>query len=127
MKKIAAILILTLLAAGGAPLSARQSSTGRIAVLPFHPVGVDPVSASTAESILRNEIGKLGSFDLISEKRTAEALGEGTPCTEVDCALEAGKKLDASRVAAVRLSALGEKVIVQYVVVDVAAGRAAVI
>ena len=128
MKNIAAILLLTLLAAGGgAPLSARQSSAGRVAILPFHAVGVDQVSASTAESILRNEIGKLGSFDLISEKRTAEAVGDGPPCTEADCALEAGKKLDASRVAAVRLSALGEKVIVQYVVVDVAAGHAAVI
>src|ERR1041385_39841 len=122
MKIIAAILLLTTVAS--ALLSAQA---GRIAVLPVHSVGVDPVSASTAESILRNEIGKLGSLDLISEKRTSEALGEGSPCTEADCALEAGKKLDASRVAAVRLSALGEKVIVQYVVVDVPSGRTAVI
>lgn len=94
----------------------------RIAILPLHANGIDSVYVQTAESILRTEIGKLSSMDIVSLKRTKDAL-EGTTCTESDCALEAGKKLGASQVLGCQLSPLGEKIIVQYFLVDVPSSR----
>jgi hypothetical protein len=105
-----------------AGLLAQESSPSRIAILPLSSNGVDSVSIQTSESILRTEIGKLSPMDIVSVKRTREAL-EGIPCNESECALEIGKKLGASQVLGCQLSALGEKIVVQYFLVDVATGR----
>lgn len=95
-----------------------QEPVARFVVLPLHGSGIDSVAIQTAESILRTEISKLSSMDLVSARRTLDAAG-GTPCAESDCALEIGRKLDATEVLGCRLSALGEKIIVQFFVVSV--------
>ncbi len=98
--------------------SGQQKGSGRIVILPLTSNGVDAVTAETAESILRTEIGKQSSMDIVSGKKTKEALGD-TPCTESECAAAAGQTLGAAQVLGCRLSALGEKIIVQYFLVDV--------
>jgi len=65
------------------------------------------------------EIGKLGRMQVISEKQTLATL-DGDTCLDVHCALEIGKKLDADRIALFNLLTLGEKVIVRYLLLDVA-------
>src|SRR2546427_9133924 len=100
----------------------QQTSPQRIAIMPPHANGLDSVYVETAESILRTEIGKLSTMDIVSSKRTRDALG-GTVCIESDCALDLGRKLNASQVLGCRLSALGEKIIAQYFLVDVSTGR----
>jgi len=99
-----------------------QEPSARIAILPLQSNGVDSVYIQTAESILRTEIGKLSAMDIVSLKRTREAL-EGVPCAESDCALDVGTKLDASQVLGCKLSALGEKIVVQYFLVGVQSKR----
>ncbi|MBA4313508.1 MAG: hypothetical protein C0417_12865 [Chlorobiaceae bacterium] len=103
-------------------LIGQVTDPARIAILPLHANGIDSVYIMTAESILRTEIGKLSTMDIVSLKRTRDAL-EGTVCIENECALEIGKKLDASQVLGCQLSALGEKIIVQYFLVDVPTNR----
>jgi hypothetical protein len=93
-----------------------------IAILPLYSNGIDPVYIETAESILRVEIGKLSSKEIISTRRVNEILGEDE-CIESECAIEIGKEINASEVLGCRLSALGEKIIAQYFLVDVATER----
>lgn len=96
--------------------------TERIAILPLRANGIDSVSLQTAESILRSEIGKMSRMDIISARRTEEAL-DGKACPDAECALAIGKTLGASEVLGCKLLALGEKIIVQYFLVDVSLGK----
>jgi hypothetical protein len=93
-----------------------------IAILPFHSNGIEPVYIETAESILQIEISKFGRMKVISTKHTKDALSDEV-CVDSECALEIGKELNASQVLGVRLSALGEKIITQYFLIDVSAGK----
>lgn len=93
-----------------------------IALLPVISNGVDLASAQTAESMLRLELNKQNSLTLLSEKRTYEIVGDEI-CTEEECAIKIGKKLDVKEVLICKLNVLGEKIIVQYILVDVDSGK----
>src|SRR5438132_1044791 len=113
MKALKAYSILMLLSCVNAfDLSAQETPPLRIAIMPLHANGIDSVYIQTSESILRTEIGKLSAMDIVSLRRTKDALG-GAGCTESECALQAGRTLNASQVLGCQLSALGEKIIVQ--------------
>ncbi len=103
----------------------QDMSPKRLAVLPFNVIGVDSVSGRTAGSILRMELGKTGKFELIPEKSVSAVLDE-SPCEDPACALKIGARLNAEQVLYGNLSALGEKVIVQYVLTDVAFQKAVI-
>jgi hypothetical protein len=96
-----------------------QNAVQRMAVLPFQPVGIAEVTAQSAEALLRLELGRLGKMDLVSEKAITDAM-ETKYCSAIQCALDIGEKLNADQVVTVQLLALGEKVVVQYILVDVA-------
>ncbi len=115
-------LLTLLLALGPFRTFAQEQAPSRILILPLHSNGVDSVSTETAESILRTEISKISTMDIISEARTREAL-HGEPCADQDCAIAIGKRLGASRVLSCQLSALGEKIITQYFLLDVGTER----
>jgi hypothetical protein len=120
MKTLLAALAALLLASCFA--AAQQRGAARIVILPLTNNGIDAVTIETAESILRTEIGKLSSMDIVSGRKTAEAVG-GTPCAESECAVQIGRSLDATQVLGCRLSALGDKIIAQYFLVDVPSGK----
>ena len=101
-------------------------SAETIAVLPFYSLGVDEISIQTAESILKNDIRKLSSMHVISQEKTNESLA-GEQCTEVVCAVEIGRELGADLVLITNLSKLGEKIIIQFNLVDVNKGQSAVL
>jgi len=89
-----------------------------IAIFPFLTNGIDDVTAQSAESLLRLEISRLSNMDIVSEKRTYD-LFEDEYCFDPDCAVDLGTRLGAGRVVMARMDALGEKVIVSYMLVDV--------
>ena len=95
---------------------------GKIAILPFHNLGIDYVSAQTAELLLRQEISKLSEAELISDSETRRLAGD-EPCAEVGCAVEVGTRLGADLVVFCSLSRLGEKIVIQYGLVDVHAQK----
>jgi hypothetical protein len=99
-----------------------QDKKSTLLILPFDANGIDSVYVQTAQSILRVEIGKLSSMEIISEDKTNEIL-TGQACLTTDCAIAIGKKAGAEQVAGCKLAALGEKIIVQYFLVDADAGK----
>ena len=111
------ILMLSASLAGG-----QEATTKKLALLPFVVSGVEPVYAATAESILRVEISKKIKMDIISEKRIHTLLVQ-KECAQTDCAQKTGSAAGASFVAGGTFSALGDKIIVQYFLLDVAAKK----
>ena len=107
-------------------LQAGILSATTIAVLPFHSMGIDEISIQTAESILKNDLQKLSSMNIIPRDEVIEALNN-EPCTEVICAVAIGKKVNADLVLISSLSKLGEKIIIQYNLVDVNKGQSIIL
>ena len=124
MRKIS--LVISIMIVILAMLQAGNLSAETLAVLPFYSLGIDEISIQIAESILKNDIQKLSTMHIISQNKTIESLA-GEQCTEVVCAVEIGKKLDADLVLITNLSKLGEKIIIQYNLVDVNKGQSTVL
>lgn len=102
----------------GTPLSAQVGPPKSLAVLPFSAIGIDSVYVQSSESILRLELQKQGAIRLISLAKMAAITGNQI-CSEIPCALDIGERLSADRAAVVKLVGLGDKIIVQYMLLDV--------
>lgn len=101
---------------------AQDTTSNKIAVLPFISNGIDLAYVQTAESILRMELGKASTMSVVSEKKTLNALGNEN-CTDEECAKEVGEKLNAKQVLLCKLNPLGEKIILQYILVETSTGK----
>jgi len=119
MKKITFILVVLSLVI---PVKAQDTSSSKIAVLPFVSNEIDPASVQTAESLLRMNLAKVSSLDVISERKVLAAIGN-TECTDQECAIEVGERLDADEVLLCKLNPLGEKIIIQYILVETSTGK----
>jgi TolB-like protein len=103
-------------------VKAQDTTINKIALLPLISNGIDLASVQTAESILRMELSNASTINIISEKKTLAALGN-EDCTDEECAKEIGEKLNAKQVLLCKLNPLGEKIIVQYILVETATGK----
>lgn len=99
-------------------IHAQNPSQRKIVMLPFVSNGIDYQSTKTAESILRLELSKYSKVDIISERKTIEKTNDNE-CYDEDCAIEIGAELQADEVLLCKLNILGEKVIVQYLLIEV--------
>ena len=97
-----------------------------IAVLPFYSLGIDEISIQTSESILKNELQKLSPIRVTPQEEVIAALGDKS-CTEVICAVAIGKETSSDLVLITSLSKLGEKIVIQYNLVDVNGDRSLVV
>jgi hypothetical protein len=91
-------------------------------MLPIISDGFDESSIQTAESILRMELSKEESIKLISERLTIDAIGD-EDCIDEECARRIGKQLEAEQVLICKINPLGEKLIVQYQLIETATGN----
>ncbi|MEN8192727.1 MAG: hypothetical protein ABFS12_07905 [Bacteroidota bacterium] len=96
----------------------QSADVNKIAVLPFKFSTLDPSDVSTTESILRLEISKLSSKDIVSAKKVA-SIPSSHDCFGIKCAVETGKAVNAGEVLALELSTLGQKIITHFMLVDV--------
>ena len=112
------IVVVSVLVIVGMSFS-QSGSNGKLAILPFSTVGVEEMTIRSAESLLRMEIEKIGSVVLTPENEVYQIMGEEI-CTEIPCAIELGSKLKVAQIVVAKLIALGEKVIVEYKLIDVA-------
>jgi len=119
MKNITVILIVFSIVI---TLKAQDSTSNKIAVLPFVSSGIDPASVQTAESIFRMDLGKVSSMNIISEKKVWATIDDNE-CTDQECAKEVGEKLSANEVLLCKLSPLGEKIIIQYTLLETSTGK----
>jgi len=92
-----------------------------LALLPIQSNGVDEASTKTTESILRMELSKQNYISLISEKKTLRPFNAKN-CTDTECAKAVGEELNIDNVLLCNLNVLGEKIIVQYYLVEVKSG-----
>ncbi|MBI9073365.1 MAG: hypothetical protein JEY94_17315 [Melioribacteraceae bacterium] len=89
-----------------------------LTILPFYSNGIDDISLESSETIFRQELSKLDSFNISSRKLIYNVLGEDI-CTEFDCALSAGEKLESDNVVYFNFLSLGKKIIVQFTLIDI--------
>lgn len=99
----------------------QETTKNSTVLLPIISKGIDEASVQTAESILRMELSNEKSIDLISEKKTLAVIGD-EDCVDEECAKLVGEKLSAEQVLICKLSPLGEKLIVQYNLVQTSSG-----
>lgn len=104
------------------PGISQETFNQKLAIVPLNSIGIEPAYVQTAESLLRMEINRIGNLDIISERRTREAM-EDDYCDDTECAIEIGKAVKADQVLLCNLNALGDKIIVQYNLLEVATGK----
>lgn len=102
--------------------NAQESTPQKLVIVPLNSIGIDPAYVQTAESLLRMEIKRISNIDIVSERRTREVLHDDY-CDDTECAEEIGKTLDADQVLLCNLNMLGEKIIVQYSLIELPSGR----
>ncbi len=122
MKSLRNVIILIIVTISAGLLYAQEEKITSMLILPFDANGIDPVYVQTAQSILRVEIRKYGKIGVISEAKTEESLN-GSDCFTTDCAVDVALHAGADQVAGCRLAALGEKIIVQYFLMNVSSGK----
>lgn len=105
-----------------ANLFAQELTPKATALLPIISNGIDEASVLTAESILRMELATEKNIELISEKKTLNAIGN-QDCQDEECAKLIGEKLNAEQVLICKLNPLGEKLIVQYNLIQTSSGK----
>lgn len=94
----------------------------RLAVLPLMGSGIDASTQETTHLLLVSEISKLKKYEVIS-KSEIEAHAWDRGCAESACAVEIGRRANAQKVVYGSLNKLGEKIILQYYLVDVSTGE----
>ena len=118
MKTLAAVtFILSFYFFSFTQIFAQTQSLPSIAVLPFSSNGIDSISAQTAESILILELTNRTKLNVISLTPNNDPLYY-SGCMDSKCASEIGRKIGAAKVLGCKLAALGNKIIVQYFLVD---------
>lgn len=93
----------------------------KLAILPFNSIGVEEPIIKSAEAILRLEVGAASDWTIIPDTEIQKVMGDQS-CNDLDCAVALGKQLKGSRVLICNLTALGEKVLVYYNLIDVKSG-----
>lgn len=116
MKRI--LLIIILLTCVGLYSEMHFVQIRSIAVVPIQTIGLDVVTAKVSQSLLNQEILSQPSLKLIPFETTKELLKDES-CTNEKDAVIFGKKLAADLVLITNFSKLGEKVLIQYILVDV--------
>ncbi len=119
MKKITQLLIVLSIVIS---LKAQDTTSYKIAVLPFISREIDPASVQTAESLFRMDLSKVSSMEIISERSVQSVLPD-YDCADRECAVEIGEKLSANEVMICTLSPLGEKIIIQYILIETSTGK----
>lgn len=105
-----------------ASANAQETKSTKIVLLPLVSNGIEYNSVKTAESILRMELVNKDNLTVVSEKKTLAALGNDD-CEDEDCAKLIGAQLKVDEVLICKINPLGEKLIVQYQLVETSTGK----
>ncbi|MCK9426652.1 MAG: hypothetical protein M0Q21_11485 [Ignavibacteriaceae bacterium] len=116
MRSYKIVFFLTLMLVG--ILHSQQVKKGSLVILPFYAKGIDRTTVSTAEEILRLEMENISTKN-ISLANSSMFPNTDSSCTSTDCAAELGKQLKADQVVSVQMLTLGQKLIIQYYLIDV--------
>lgn len=95
----------------------------KVVVFDAQPIGVDEATVLATSQLLRNDLATTGKFSVIDEGEISRFLGEAPQCYDSQCASEIGQQLGLDKAVIGSLSRLGEKIIVELRLVDVASGN----
>ncbi len=108
-------------------LSLLQSKNIPIAVLDFDGIGISQPEATALSNRLRNELFRLGRFEVVDRGMMDNILGEQdfqqAGCTSNDCLVEVGKLLGAQQMVGGSISKVGGTFTVSARLVDVETGK----
>ena len=104
------------------PTYSQETTIKTTVLLPIISNGIDKASIQTAESILRMELGNEENIKLISERITIDIIGD-EDCIDEECAKKIGEKLVAEQVLLCKINPLGEKLVVQYQLIETKTGN----
>lgn len=121
MKKSIFVLLLITLFFSGISFGQEKKSE-KIAVLPFQYDQIDESLVKTLESIFMFEIENQKKFETIPANSFKDNQ-QAADCFDVECAAALGEEFNCDKVICTKLIGLGEKIIVQYFLVDVKSGK----
>lgn len=108
-------------------LSARSGQAIPIAVLDFDDFGISQTEAIALSNRLRNELFRLGKFDVVDRGMMENILSEQdfqqTGCTSNECLVEVGRLLGAQQMVGGSVSKVGGTFTVSARLVDVETGK----
>jgi len=107
-------------------ISAQDSTQSKIVIMPFTDNGMDSVYTQTAESIFRVECNKLSEMNVVSREKTLQQIGNEN-YSGYNYAVKTGNKLGANQVFGCNFAPLGEKIIVQYFLLELPEGKQLII
>ena len=93
------------------------TNVSRLAIMHFSSEGIDSVTIKSAETILRLELAKLSSAEVLGVNTQNDSAGYD--CKSLECEVKYGEKLNADQVVTCNLLVLGKKIIIQYALIDV--------
>lgn len=118
--KLIAVLLLVLVVI---PRPAQSQQKVSLVVFDPQSIGVDEATVLTAAQLLRNDLATTGRYSVMEEGQVGRMLGTGARCYDSQCASELGRQLGVDKAVVGSLSRLGEKIIVELRMVDVASGQ----
>lgn len=116
-----ALVFFSLLAAVPQTVQSQQRVT--VVVFDAQSIGVDEATVLATSQLLRNDLAATGKFSVMEEGEVERALGEKSRCYDSQCAAEFGQRLGVDKAIVGSLSRLGEKIVVELRLVDVASAK----
>lgn len=113
MRRISIVISVVLL------VSSSVFAQTRIALVPIQAIGIEETDRATAESLFKIELRR----NLSNQNAILIPVEQDNSCFDVGCAVQIGKRESADEVIICQLSRLGEKIIVQYMLLNVRTGN----
>ncbi len=113
MKTLSVILVLSILFSTSILASNHNNfddSDIKILIIPFNSLGIDSISLVTAQSLFKFDLVKYCNWKIEETEQS---------CSSENCAIELGKEHDAQKSFICNMSKLGEKIIVQFILMNV--------
>ncbi|RJP62214.1 MAG: hypothetical protein C4539_18545 [Ignavibacteriales bacterium] len=95
-----------------------QADTNRIVIMPFINRSIDNVTIRSAEAILKQELSKLTQCEVLIGSKP-NGVANDSLCENIDCIVKYGESQNAGKVLTCNFLMLGQKIIIQYSLVDV--------
>jgi hypothetical protein len=123
-QQVSLLIILVVLSLLAITVSrAMAQGTARVVVFDPQPIGVDESTVMATAQLLRNDLAGTGKFMVVEEGEMRRVLGQMLECFDSQCAAQNGKQLGADKAVIGSLSRLGEKIIVELRIVNVATAQ----
>jgi TolB-like protein len=128
MKKIVACITLSAMVISFFPLYAKDTDKLRVAIMDFSSEDLSKADARKISDLIRTEMINTGQYTVIERNEMNKILNEQgfqmTGCTDVSCAVQAGKLMSARKILVGTIMKIDQNIIINGRIVDVEKGTA---